>query len=314
MEKQTVLITGGNGFVGFAMQRAVLERVEYRVLAPKSSELDLMNTSAVEGFFEENHIDLVYHLAAKHAGVGSGITRPLYFLESNLLMNYNVVASAIKHHVKKFVALGSSCTYQIGLTHPAREEDLWDQRAENTYGTCKQVLLEHLEAQSTMKWAYLIPPNLYGPGDHFGESGAHFIPATVQKFQIARDSGEKRITVWGDGTQSRDFLYLRDLIGILMEIARTDRYDGRPINIATGKQIAVQQVVELIQKNMNLENIAVNWDSEKPTGLQKRELDNTLFLSLNPSYRFVQIEDGIQETIDWYLRGAKREDLSCYIK
>jgi len=314
MSKQTILITGSNGFVGYAMQRAMQDNAKYKILAPNSSTLDLMNTRAVDDFFRYKHIDIVYHLAAKHAGVGSGIHQPLFFLESNLLMNYNIVSSSIRYNVKKFVTLGSSCTYQVALTHPAREEDLWDQRAENTYGTCKQILLEHLQTQNSMKWVYLIPPNLYGPGDHFGESGAHFIPATVQKFQLAKNNREKNITVWGDGQQSRDFLYLGDLINVLIEAGCADKYNGMPINIATGRQVTVQKITGLIQRNLHLEDISIRWDSTKPTGMQRRELNNALFLSLNPDYEFVQVEDGIRETINWYLQGAKREDVLCYIK
>lgn len=314
MVKQTVFITGSNGFVGYTLGKMLQKNPEYNILTPKSSELNLLNTDDVELFFRDNHIDIVYHLAAKHAGVGSGINRPLYFLESNLLMNYNVVASAIKHHVRKFITLGSSCTYQINLTHPAFEEDLWNQRSENTYGTCKQVVLEHLQAQNLMNWVYLIPPNLYGPGDHFGENGAHFIPATVRKFQWAKENGEKSITVWGDGRQSRDFLYLQDIVNVLQEAGRNDKYDCRPINIATGRQVTVQEITELIQKNLHFEDIDIDWDLTKPTGLNKRELNNALFLRLNPDYKFVQIEDGIRETLNWYLQGAKREDISCYIK
>lgn len=314
MEKQNILITGSGGFVGNAIKFALMKNDMYTIFAPKSSVLDLMDTRAVEKFFEQNHIDMVYHLAAKHAGVGSGINQPLLFLESNLLMNYNIVSSAIRNHVRKFVALGSSCTYQVNLLHPAKEEDLWNQRAENTYGTCKQVLLEHLQTQNVMNWVYLIPPNLYGPGDHFGEGGTHFIPATVKKFQIAKDSGKKYIEVWGDGKQSRDFLYLRDIINILVEAGCKEKYDGRAINIATGRQVSIRTVVKLLQRNLHLEDIVINWNYTKPIGLEKRELDNTLFLSLNPDYEFVQIEDGIQSTIDWYLDGADSEDVLCYIK
>jgi len=315
MTKQTILITGGNGFIGYAMSCALqVDKAKYKVLAPKSAELNLLDAKSVADYFSKNQIDLVCHLAARHAGVGSGINQPLLFLEDNLLINYNIVAAARKNNVKKFVTLGSSCTYQVNLTYPAREADLWDQRAENTYGTCKQILLEHLQAQDTMQWVYLIPPNLYGPGDHFGEGGTHFIPATVQKFQYARDNGQKSITVWGDGSQSRDFLYLRDIIKLLREAIASDKYDGKPVNIATGRQTTIKKATELIQKNLCFEDIAVNWAPNKPVGLSKRELDNSLFLSINPSYNFVQVEDGIKETIDWYMRGAKREDVLCYIK
>lgn len=309
-KSQTILVTGANGFIGHALSIALQQKYGLdTVLVPSSKELNLLDMDSVSSYFKAHQIDVVYHVAAKHAGVGSGISQPLYFLETNLMMNFNVVFAARTSGVSKLITFGSSCTYQTGLSHPACEEDLWDQRAENTYGTCKQVLLEHLQVQDSMRWVYLIPPNLYGPGDHFGESGTHFIPATVQKFQTAMDSGEDHITVWGDGSQTRDFLYLQDVINILLEVNETEAYDCKPVNFATGRQVTVKQVTELIRQNMHLDNIKISWDADKPVGLRSRELDNALFLSLNPGYRFVQIEDGIRSTIEWYLRGANREDV-----
>lgn len=309
-ELRTILVTGGNGFIGHALTMALRRTYgEDTILAPSSRELNLLDINSVNDYFKVHHIDVVYHIAAKHAGVGSGISQPLYFLETNLMMNFNIVVAARNNGVSKLITFGSSCTYQTGLSHPAREEDLWDQRAENTYGTCKQVFLEHLQAQNSMRWVYLIPPNLYGPGDHFGESGTHFIPATVQKFQTARDLGEDHITVWGDGSQTRDFLYLQDVINILLEANETGEYDCLPVNFSTGRQVTIKQVTELIRQNMHLENIHIIWDTDKPVGLRSRELDNALFLRLNPGYRFIQVEDGIRATIEWYLRGADREDV-----
>jgi len=312
MERQKILVTGSNGFIGYALAGALRKKYgKTQILAPSSRELDLLDAAAVEAYFRDNRIDIVYHTAAKHAGVGSGISQPLYFLETNLMMNFNVVSVARKNNVRKLITFGSSCTYQVNLSHPAREEDLWDQRAENTYGTCKQVLLEHLQAQDAMKWVYLIPPNLYGPGDHFGESGTHFIRATVKKFQSASDNKEGSITVWGDGLQTRDFLYLNDVVDILLDSLETEKYDCMPVNISTGRQVEIKRVTELIRKNLGMENVAIIWDEDKPAGLRSRELDNTLFLSLNPDYQFTSIEEGISKTIAWYMRGADREDVLC---
>ena len=309
-ELHTILVTGTNGFIGHALATALRRRYgESTILAPSSRELNLLDIDSVNDYFQMHHIDVVYHVAAKHAGVGSGISQPLYFLETNLMMNFNIVVAARNNGVGKLITFGSSCTYQTGLSHPAREEDLWDQRAENTYGTCKQVLLEHLQAQDSMRWVYLIPPNLYGPGDHFGEFGTHFIPATVQKFQMAKNLGENHITVWGDGSQTRDFLYLQDVINILLEANETEVFDCQPVNFSTGRQVTIKQVAELIRGNMCLDDIQIVWDTDKPVGLHSRELDNGLFLRLKPGYRFIQVEDGIHATIEWYLRGANREDV-----
>ena len=307
-----ILITGASGFIGNALKIALKEKYpSYTIFTPSSKELNLLELTAVENYIKGNNIDTVYHVAAKHAGVGTGINKSLYFLEVNLMMNYNIVVAARKHGVKKIITFGSSCTYKKDLTHPAKETDLWDQQSENTYGTCKQVLLEHLQSQDSMTWVYLIPPNLYGPGDHFGETGVHFIPATVQKFQNAVAVGDKNIVVWGDGTQTRDFVYLTDIINILLDSLHSDKYDNQPINVATGVQVSIREIAELIREKMELNNIEILWDKNKPTGAKSRELDASLLMNISPDLKFTSISDGIEKTISWYRNGADCEDVLC---
>lgn len=298
-----MLVTGASGFIGRNLAAALRGIYgEERILTPTSRELNLLDLQAVENYFNNHDIQTVYHMAARHAGVGSGINQELLFLETNLMLNYNIVLVSRKHNVNKIITLGSSCTYSTQLPFAAKETDLWNQRSENTYGTCKQVLLEHLQTQKDMNWVYLIPPNLYGPGDHFGETGTHFIPATVQKFQKAKDEKKGSIVIWGDGKQTRDFLYLDDILKALIEALTTEKYDKQPINIATGKQVSILKITELIRKYMRLEDIEICCDTTKPAGLRTREIDNSLFISKNPEYRFVQIEEGIYKTIDWYFK------------
>lgn len=301
-----ILVTGGSGFIGRALTEELRSMFgQENVLAPSSKELNLLDARHVDQYFKEHKIDVVYHMAARHAGIGSGISQELFFFETNLLMNYHIVSAARNHSVEKFITFGSSCSYQRHLNHPALESDLWNGHAENTYGTCKLTLLEHLQAQADMNWVYLIPPNLYGPGDHFGETGTHFVPATVKKFQQAVDTGENCIVIWGDGSQTRDFLYLDDVIRILNDALTTERYDGKPINISTGKQSSILRVTELIRNDLGLNHIEIRCDTTKPTGMKSREIGNGLFLTINPGYQFVRIEDGIRKTIAWYRNTAR---------
>lgn len=303
-----ILVTGAHGFIGHGLTEELQrEYGQENVLIPSSKELDLLNGDSVEEYFSRHAIQVVYHLAARHAGVGSGISQELMFLETNLMMNYNIVAVSRRQGVEKFITFGSSCSYQRHLDHPAREEDLWCQHAENTYGTCKLMMLEHLQTQTDMPWAYLVPSNFYGPGDHFGETGTHFVPATVQKFQTAVKQGSDHIVIWGDGLQTRDFLYLSDAVRVLTDALRTDKFDGRPVNFATGEQSSILCVTELIRHELGLNHIEIRCDATKPVGLRSREMDNSLFLKLDPGYRFVGIEEGIRRTMAWYLSTVKAE-------
>ena len=294
-----ILVTGGHGFVGKALMGALRKNYhDTEIIAPTSKELDLLNSEKTLAFFHEHQIDCVFHLAARLGGVGLVSNKPLEFLESNLLINYNILRASLTSGVKKFITLGSSCSYSVDAPLPNRESDLWHGHPENTYGICKLVLLEHLISQTNMDWAYLIPPNIYGPGDHFGEKDAHFIPATVMKFQNALRENVDEIEVWGDGMQTRDFVYIDDMVYFLISAFENKEYSKKAVNVGTGIEVTIKEVVENIQSVMGLTGkVKINWAPDKPTGGKRKVFCNEALLQIEPNYRFVGIREGLERTL-----------------
>ena len=296
-----ILITGGHGFVGSALTKALHERYPHaQLFVPSSRELDLLDAQGTGAYIKETAPDVVYHLAARLGGVGLVSGRPLAFLEDNLQINLNLVRAVRENSggYSKLITLGSSCCYSENAPLPNRESDLWNGRPENTYGICKLVLLEQLANQREKNWAYLIPPNIYGPGDHFGDENAHFIPATVRKLQEAVEDGTNEIEVWGDGSQTRDFVYIDDIVHFLLAALEDERYAGRPVNIGTGIEVSVKDITLAIREILGLsETVAVRWAPDKPTGTIRKALSNETLRTLAPDYAFVGIDIGLRETL-----------------
>lgn len=297
-----ILITGANGFVGRALYEALNKHCpKADILAPSSRELNLLDYAKTEEYLRDASVDYIYHLAAQHGCVSLVSEKPLEMLETNLQINYNIVHAAMQTGVKKFITLGSSCSYSVDAPLPNSEKDLWYGHPENSYGVCKLVLLEHLASQKDMDWVYFVPANLYGAGDHFGGKNMHIIPATVMKFRDALASGKNEIEVWGDGTQLRDFVYIDDLICFLLAALRDKRYEKQVLNIGTGTETSVRELVEAIRKELGVtEKIAIRWNPEKPTGIMRKSLCNSELMKLEPDYKFVEMSAGLKETLKAY--------------
>lgn len=307
---KNVLVTGANGFVGKNLTprlRDVYSDVEF--LTPSSKELNLIEYEDLLKYLHNNNVQEVIHLASSMAGIGELQNKPLLYLENNLIMNYNIIHASLEAKIKKFVTLGTSCSYNNSTPLPMRERDLWCLKPENTYGICKLIMLEHLYSQEQMKWVYLIPGNLYGPHDHFGEENAHIIPATVQKIEkIEKET--PYIEVWGDGSQIRDFMYVGDAVDIICKAYDDGRYYGHPINISTAKGTTIKTIVEEITRCFQnyedcVNNLSVRWDKTKPIGIKEKILANDEFLKLEPGFQFTTIPDGISKTMNWY--GKRRK-------
>lgn len=302
---KNILIVGASGFLGSQLYNRLRQYDNMTLFCPSHTEMDALDFNCVQEYLRKNSIEYVVHTAANHAGVGTGVKRELFFLESNLIMNYNLVKASYENGIKKFITFGTSCCYNDHQKEKFSEDDYWINKSEIAYGTCKRVMLEQLELQNKMKWVYLVPPNLYGPGDHFGQKDTHFVPATVKKFDEALASGKNEITVWGDGSQMRDFLFIEDLVDILELTLDNDDYDNEVINVATGCDVTVKQIVLLIKKYFGHDEVQINWDISKPTGVGRKSLDNTRFMQINPDFKFTDIENGIRKTIEWHLNGDK---------
>lgn len=307
MRMDTVLVTGGNGFVGKRfLERAHSELGGLTILSPSSGELDLKSSEAVEGFFARNRIDIVVHLAAVHGGVGMSLNQPLRLLEDNLLIDYHILKTAIQNGVEKFITFGSSCSYGRDAPLPLQEISLWREKPENSYGISKLVMLEHLKAQEKMRWVYFIPSNIYGFGDHFGAQNMHIIPENILKFDDALKNKRTYIEAWGDGSQVRDFVYVEDIVSLLLESIQSDKYDNDVFNLSTGMGVTIKQVLTLIRKYMDATDVEILWNTALPMGTVKKVSDNTKFKSISPCFSFTKLEEGLMQTVKEYRRWQKK--------
>ncbi len=305
-----VLVTGGSGFLGKALRVALAARGAKEIMAPRSSEYDLMRMDDVEKLFAETNPDLVLHLAAKVGGIGFNRAEPGDIYLANLLMGTYVIDEARKRDVAKTMVLGTICSYPKIAPLPFREETLWDGYPEETnapYGLAKKALLVHAQAnrdQFGQNVIYLLPVNLYGPGDKFHPSVSHVIPALIKKFVEAKESGASKVVAWGTGKATREFLYIDDAVeGILLACERYDK--GDPVNMGSGTEISIADLADVIARHVGFEG-SIEWDTSKPDGQPRRRLDTTRAKQEFGFEARTGFEDGLQKMIEWYV--ANREE------
>lgn len=299
-----VLVTGGAGFLGSSLVRT-LERhglAKENIQVPRSRDLDLRRwedcVTAVEG------IDLVIHLAAKVGGIGYNMANPGSLFYDNAIMGIQLMEAAREAGVEKFVAVGTICAYPKFTPIPFREEDLWEGYPEETnapYGLAKKMLLVQAQAyrqQYGFNAIYLLPVNLYGPGDNFDPASSHVIPALIKKFAEAVENGAESVEVWGTGTASREFLYVDDAAeGIALAAERYDKPD--PVNLGAGFEITIRDLAALIADLTGFTGKIV-WDITKPDGQPRRCLDVSRAEREFGFRAKTGFKEGLRETIEWY--------------
>ena len=301
---QKVVVTGGAGFLG----RFVVEKLRHLngvgVTVPRSRDYDLVREADVKRLLEDAQPDLIIHLAAVVGGIGHNQKNPGRFFYENLMMGVQLIEQARLHEVRKFVAIGTVCAYPKFTPTPFSEDDLWIGYPEETnapYGLAKKMMLVQSQAyreQYGFNSIFLLPANLYGPGDNFDLETSHVIPALIRKCVEARQQKKPFIEAWGSGQVSREFLYVEDCAqGILQASALYN--ESTPVNLGSGKEVVIKDLVETIKRLTGFEG-EIHWRSDRPDGQPRRQLDTSRALEKFSFQAGTSLEEGLKRTIEWY--------------
>ena len=299
-----VLVTGGSGFLGTCVVEKLRAKSPAAIFVPRRKDYDLVQWTNVVRVVNDSRPDVVVHVAGEVGGIGANRDNPGRFFYNNLMMGTQLMEYARLKGVSKFVALGTICAYPKHTPLPFKEENLWDGYPEETnapYGLAKKMLLVQAQAyreQYGLNAIFLLPVNLYGPGDNFDPGTSHAIPAIIKKCFDAIRRGEDEIVLWGTGNPTREFLHVSDAAdGILLA---AERYDGAdPVNLGSGMEISIKDLATLIAKLTGFDGRFV-WDSGKPDGQPRRSLDVSRAERLFGFRAHIRFEEGLRQTIDWY--------------
>lgn len=306
LTQHRIVVTGGGGFLGQAL---VAELTRHgvpgeNILVPRRADYDLTGEQNVARMYERMRPSVVFHLAAEVGGIGANRSSPGRFFYANMAMGLHLIEHARRTGIVKFVQLGTVCAYPASPPIPFSEEDLWNGFPEQTnaaYGVAKRSLLVMLQSyrrQYGFNGIYLLPANLYGPGDNFDLATGHVIPALVRKFEEARRRCEKEVVVWGSGKPSREFLYVEDCARGLVLAA--SRYNGpAPVNLGMGKEITIRDLAAEIQQLVGFRG-RVTWDRSQPDGQERRCIDATRAAELFGFRAETKLREGLTRTIEWY--------------
>jgi GDP-L-fucose synthase len=301
---QSVIVTGGAGFLGSYVVGKLRESGARDVVVVRSRDYDLRHEEAVRRLFADVKATMVMHMAAVVGGIGANRAHPGQFFYDNLTMGVTLMEQARQAGIAKFVSVGTICAYPKFTPLPFREEDLWNGYPEETnapYGLAKKMLLVQGQAyrqEYGFNSIYLLPVNLYGPGDNFNPESSHVIPALIKKCLDAVQKGDPVIEVWGDGTPTREFLYVKDSAeGIVLA---AERYNGaEPVNLGSGDEIAIRDLVSLIAELTGFKG-EIRYDTTKPNGQPRRKLDVSRAQDYFGFRSSTTFRDGLRETIEWY--------------
>ena len=309
------VVTGGAGFLGRHVVRMMGEHGCGDVFVPRSRDYDLVDTEAVQKLYADAKPDIVVHLAARVGGIGANMRNPGRFFYENLMMGVQLMEQGRLHSIEKFVAIGTVCAYPKFTPVPFKEDDIWNGYPEETnapYGLAKKMLLVQSQAyrqQYGFHAIYLLPVNLYGPGDNFDPEYSHVIPALIKKVFDAKERGEKSIVAWGTGQASREFLYVEDAAeGIVLATEKYDKPD--PVNLGAGFEMTIKELAEIICELAGFDG-RIEWDTTKPDGQPRRRLDTSRAKQEFGFEAKTKLREGLNRTIDWYKREGIRGSSSA---
>lgn len=299
-----VVVTGGAGFLGSFVVDQLRAKGCRQIVVPRSRDYDLVQMDAVQQLYRDARPDLVIHLAARVGGIGANQANPGRFFYDNLMMGTQLIEVGRQQGLKKFVALGTICAYPKFAPIPFKEDDIWNGYPEETnapYGLAKKMMLVQSQAyhrQYGFHSIVLFPVNLYGPRDNFDLETSHVIPALIRKCAVAQETGQASISLWGDGSPTREFLYVEDAAeGILLA---AEQYEGElPINLGTGEEVSIRNLAGMITAEMGFTG-EMQWDTTKPNGQPRRCLDVSRAKQLFGFQARHSLRDGLRKTVQWF--------------
>jgi len=315
LANKKITVTGGAGFLGSYVVRKLTELGCQNIFVSRSKDYNLVDNEAVKKLYRDSKPDIAIHLAGRVGGIGANKQNPGRFFYDNLMMGVQMMEQGRRAGIEKFVAVGTICAYPKFTPVPFREEDLWNGYPEETnapYGLAKKMLLVQAQAyrqQYGFNAIYLLPVNLYGPGDNFDPEYSHVIPALIKKCADAIKNGNEEIVVWGTGKPTREFIYVEDAAEAI--VLATERYNkGEPVNIGSGVEISIKDLVNLIARLTGFGGQVV-WDTSKPDGQLRRRLDISKAEAEFGFRAKTKFKEGLKKTIEWYLSHENRQEVKA---
>jgi GDP-L-fucose synthase len=305
LKNKKIIVTGGAGFLGKFLVKRLKEEGRSAIFVPKIEDYDLRDLNHIKKMYQDADANIVIHLAAVVGGIGANLENPGRFFYDNLIMGIQLIEQARLNNIEKFVSIGTICAYPKHTPVPFKEENLWEGYPEETnapYGLAKKMLLVQSQAYRTQykfNSIYLLPVNLYGPGDNFDPASSHVIPALIRKFYEGKINNKKEVILWGTGSATREFLYVEDCAEAI--VLATKNYDKPdPINIGAGFEISIKDLAEKIKSIIGFEGKII-WDKTKPDGQPRRCLDTSkAYLEFNFKAK-TDFDTGLRKTINWFV-------------